>query len=165
MTSPAPPQVQAAVATLRARHERVTPARLAVLEVLAGAEGHLTADDIVELAADRAPGVHRATVYRALSTLGELDMVIHTHVGGSAAVYHLTAPVPATPQEAGPPTHAHLQCTSCGAVIDVPTATLAPLGAALQRDLGFRLQPEHAALLGTCVQCRKPDHGGTTAVL
>jgi Fur family ferric uptake transcriptional regulator len=138
---------------LRARGERVTPARRAVLQILDTADKHLNAEEIVTLAADQVPGVHRATVYRALSTLGELQMVTHTHVGGSAAVYHLSVP---DPRLAAPPgAHAHLQCTTCGAVIDVKAEIFASVVARLERDLDFRLAPEHAALLGTCTNCHR----------
>jgi Fur family ferric uptake transcriptional regulator len=140
------------VAVLRERHERVTPARRAVLDVLAGTDHHLNADEIVALAEVRAPGVHRATVYRALATLGDLGVLTHTHVAGSAAVYHLSVPVSGV--EAAVPVHGHLQCTVCGAVIDVPGTTLMPLVLTLATDLGFQLQPEHAALLGVCGDCQ-----------
>lgn len=149
--------MRAALTLLRDRRERVTRAREAVLEVLDSTTDHLSADEIVHRAAARAPGVHRATVYRALATLGELGMVTHTHVGGSAAVYHLSVPDPH--MEASTGTHAHLQCTTCGAVIDVGVEALGPLGAQLERDLDFRLAPEHAALLGTCSACRAAGAG------
>ena len=126
----------------------MTRARQAVLETLDGTEDHLTADEIVSQAETIAPGVHRATVYRALATLGGLGLVTHTHIGGAAAVYHLALPAPAAAL------HAHLQCTRCQRVIDVPVEILAPLTDALERDLGFQLEPHHAALLGLCADCR-----------
>lgn len=141
------PRVQSAVAVLRARGERVTPARVAVLEILDREPGHLNADEIVDRAATLAPGVHRATVYRALARLGELELVTHTHVGGAATVYHLSLP---DPSEA----HAHLQCTVCGSIFDAPTGALGPLVAQLESELQFRLEPQHTALLGTCARCR-----------
>lgn len=137
----------------------MTQARRAVLEVLDGSEGageHLNAEEIAQRAAGSAPGLHRATVYRALTTLGELGVVAHTHVGGSAAVYHLMVD-PVTKDAAVPPTqHGHLQCTACGTVIDVPVELLRPLARRLQQDLDFRLAPEHTALLGTCSRCAAP---------
>ena len=141
-------RVAAALDLLRERHERITRARQAVLETLDGTAEHLTADEIVSQAENIAPGVHRATVYRALATLGELGLVTHTHIGGAAAVYHLSLPPPATDR------HAHLQCTRCQAVIDVPVDILGPLAEVLDRDLGFQLEPHHAALLGLCAGCR-----------
>jgi Fur family ferric uptake transcriptional regulator len=146
------PRVQTALDGLRSRGERVTPARRAVLQVLDATADHLTAEEIVARGEQSAPGVHRATVYRALATLGELGLITHTHLGGSAAVYHLAgAPNPA-PGE--PTSHAHLQCTRCLAVIDVPVDALTELAARLEGDVGFELQPEHAALLGLCADCR-----------
>nr|WP_239579081.1 transcriptional repressor [Microlunatus panaciterrae] len=142
---------------MRGRGERVTRARQAVLEVLDGTDDHLTADEIVHLASARAPGVHRATVYRALATLGDLEIVSHTHIGGSAAVYHLTV----SGQHLDPAAtgHAHVQCSTCGAVIDIPAELLQPLVAKLSADLDFQLAPRHAALLGTCATCRRsPDY-------
>jgi Fur family ferric uptake transcriptional regulator len=137
---------------LRRRGERVTRARRAIVEVLDATAEHLTADEIVGAAEIIAPGVHRATVYRALATLGDLGLVTHTHIGGAAAVYHLTDLEPAATRP-----HAHVQCTSCHRVFDVSVEALAPMVSQLERDLGFALDPQHAALLGVCADCR-PRH-------
>lgn len=154
--SSTPAGVDAAVAQLRSRGERVTVARRAVLEILADPALHLNAEQIVGRAADRVPGVHRATIYRALARLTELDLVTHTHLGGSAAIHHLAEVAPQRDALSG--RHAHLQCTTCGRVIDVPADALQSLVTQLDRDLDFAFQPEHTALLGTCVGCRQvPD--------
>ena len=150
-TVPAP-RVQAALDVLRVRGERVTRVRQAVIEVLDSTAEHLDADEIVGRAAASAPGVHRASVYRALATLGDLGLVTHTHIGGSAAVYHLT--VEASEAAVDAQSHAHLQCSSCHRVIDIPVAVLDPLVTRVERDLGFRLEPQHTALLGICADCR-----------
>jgi Fe2+ or Zn2+ uptake regulation protein len=39
-------------------------------------------------------------------------------------------------------------------VIDIPVAVLDSLTARVERDFGFRLEPQHAALLGICADCR-----------
>jgi Fur family transcriptional regulator, ferric uptake regulator len=149
-SAPAPLRVAAAVAALRERGERVTRVRQAVIEVLDATTEHLTADEIGSRAEDRAPGLHRASVYRALATLGELGLVTHTHLGGAATVYHLNLDLPQ--RSAGG--HAHLQCTHCSRVIDIPVTLLEPLADTVERDLGFRLEPQHTALLGICADCR-----------
>jgi Fur family transcriptional regulator, ferric uptake regulator len=150
--SGAPPRVQAALALLRDRHERVTRARQAIIEVLDGTDEHLAADEIVARAEASAPGVHRATVYRALSTLGDLGLVTHTHVAGSATVYHLAVAAPTTQAAT---THAHLQCTNCQNVIDIPVKVLDSLISQVDQDVGFLVEPQHAAILGLCADCRK----------
>ncbi len=142
-------RVSEAVATLRSKGERVTAARRSVLEVLDGTMEHLTADEIAVRASGAAPGVHRATVYRALTTLGELGLVSHTHVAGSATIYHLAVPGHDHPE----PDHAHVQCTTCNRIIDIDESALAPLGQGLLDDIGFRVDMHHAAFLGTCADC------------
>lgn len=145
-------RLERAVTLLRRQRERVTPARLAVLGVLDATEEHLSAEEVVTLAAERVPSVHRATVYRALGKLGELGMVTHIHLGGTATVYHLTVPEPEATAD-----HVHLQCTRCGTVLDAPAETMTALQSRLERDHGFRLDPGHTALLGTCGPCRSAE--------
>jgi Fur family ferric uptake transcriptional regulator len=145
--------VAAAVARLRSAGERLTPARYAVLRVLDTADvsdEHLTAEQIGTRVAEAEPSVHRATVYRSLTSLVEAGVVSHVHLGGSATVYHLTVERPSATRLVG---HAHVQCSSCGRVIDVPHDTLEPVAARLRDELGFRLDTTHAALLGTCRDC------------
>lgn len=148
--APSRPRVEAALADLRSRGERVTRVRRAVLEVLDGTTEHLAANEIASRAEASAPGLHRASVYRALATLAELGLVTHTHLGGAATVHHLSVDLP----EVSGAAHAHLQCTTCLRVIDIPAQVLDPLAETVEVRLGFRLDPQHAALLGTCADCR-----------
>jgi Fur family transcriptional regulator, ferric uptake regulator len=140
--------VEVLTTELRRRGERVTTARLAVAEVLAGTEEHLSAEQIALRAEELRPGIHRATVYRALDALGELGLVMHVHLGKAGTTYHLAGELAQEHQE-----HLHVRCTECGAVLDVDGKTLDPVRRKLQRDLGFRLDPEHVALLGICQDC------------
>jgi Fur family ferric uptake transcriptional regulator len=150
----AEPYVVVARRRLRALGQRATPARLSVLAVLAGTDEHLGAAEIADRSAAGDPGVHRATVYRALATLCELGLVSHTHTSGAGAVYHLSRPV-AEPHG----THVHLECTVCHQLTDVPAALLEPLARSLAEEHAFTLEPTHATLLGVCARCR--DAGGT----
>jgi len=133
---------------LRELGQRVTPVRLAVVSVLAQTEEHLGAAEIADRCAALDPGVHRATVYRALSTLTGLEVVTHTHTSAAGAVYHLAGSV-------APAGHAHLECTSCGRITDVPAGLLAGLTAEVATTYGFTLEPDHATLLGVCGSCQK----------
>jgi Fur family ferric uptake transcriptional regulator len=138
-----------AVTLLRQHSQRVTPVRRAVIEVLDRTTEHLAAEEIVLRVARTVPGAHRASIYRTLSSLSEAGILTHTHVAGAGAVYHLTAT-----KRPGGAAHAHLQCTKCGRLLDIPVTALRGLARRLDRDLGFELEPEHAALMGVCVDCR-----------
>ena len=167
-------RVADAVARLRAAGERVTPARHAVLRVVDAADAaaeHLTADQIGARVAQVEPTVHRATVYRTLTSLSEIGVLAHVHLGGSATVYHLaeglagagtdagvvaSAPAPAHAAEhpsAHATGHAHVQCHRCGRVLDVPQHAFDEVAERLLDELGFVLDTSHAALLGTCRDC------------
>ena len=60
--------------------------------MLAGSSDHLSADDLYERIGDRAPGIHRATIYRTIEALVRAGVVAHVHLPHGAATYHLIAP-------------------------------------------------------------------------
>jgi len=100
-------RVESALARLRLLGERVTPARRAVLSVVAAADEadeHLSAEAIGERVAGLEPSVHRATVYRTLASLTTAGVLTHVHLGGTGTVYHLTALDGAVGAEGGPGT-------------------------------------------------------------
>ena len=90
---------------------------LRVLDAADVSDEHLTAEQIGTRVAEAEPSVHRATVYRTLTSLVEAGVVSHVHLGGSAAVYHLDDE---RPSAATAHSHAHVQCSTCGRIIDVP---------------------------------------------
>jgi len=141
--------VEAALASLRAQGQRVTPARRAVVQVLAGTDAHLRADDVCALVEPVLPGVHRATVYRTLESLAELGVVTHVHSGRGAAVHHLAA----RPADA----HLHSSCRLCGRVDDVAADLLDEVRRRLAREAGFQLDARHVALSGVCRNCRRRE--------
>jgi Fur family ferric uptake transcriptional regulator len=136
--------VEGVAASLRARGERMTQPRRAVVAALAGSREHLSAEEILVDASKAYPGVNRSTIYRALETLADLGVVQHIHSGRAATLYHLTT-------EQGP--HAHATCDTCGRVIDLPGDVLATAAARLRADEGFVLDPGHVALSGQCRDC------------
>jgi Fur family ferric uptake transcriptional regulator len=153
-------RVAGAVSRLRSAGERVTPARYAVLRVVDAADladEHLTAEQIGARVADVEPTVHRATVYRTLTSLVETGVLSHVHLGGAATVYHLTEAPAGHDHDAARHAHlahhAHVQCHTCGRVLDVPPHTFDAVAAQLREQLGFVLDTGHAALLGTCREC------------
>lgn len=130
---------------LRAAGLHMTTPRRAVIAALDATQGHLSSEDVVSAVATRFPGVHRASVYRALEALTDAGVVQHVHLGHGATAYHLADDVGE---------HLHLQCDACGSVIDVPVRLLDGVRRRLHRDHGFALDATHVALSGTCGPCR-----------
>jgi Fur family ferric uptake transcriptional regulator len=145
--------VDDALARLRARGQRLTPARRVVLEVLASAKGHLAAEDVVTRATALQPGLHRATIYRTLDSLCASDVVVHVHTGHGATLYHLV--------DHGEAPHVHVSCDRCGGIFDAPSDLLDVARERLERAIGFRLEPSHTALLGTCAACLATTKGAS----
>ena len=135
--------VETAAGLLRARGERMTAPRRAVLSVLAGDPGHLSADQVVSAVAAYDPGVHRASVYRALEALSQLGVVQHVHLGHGTTTYALAAGRP----------HLHGHCQRWGTLVDLPGDLLDDVGARLAAESGFALDPAHVALSGVCRDC------------
>lgn len=133
------------LALLRARGGRVTTARRALVTALLAADDHVTADDLAERVQQSHPDVHRSTIYRALADLEALGVIDHAHLGHGRAVYHV----------ADDP-HQHLVCEGCGDVVEVPASLFAPLARRLREAYGFRLEPGHFAVTGTCAACLAP---------
>jgi Fur family ferric uptake transcriptional regulator len=170
------PRVLRALGALRRRGERITPARSAVLRVIDAADRsdeHLTAEQVGARVGEFEPSIHRATVYRTLTSLTDAGLLSHVHLGGSGTVYHLiddtgdaevvdadeqheayaAGPASALGAHTHPPDHAHVQCVSCGKVVDVPPDALEGVARRLETELGFHLDTAHAALLGRCADC------------
>lgn len=130
-----------AIAGLKARGERVTQARRAVLDVLAQHHDHLTADEVADELLEA--GVHRATVYRALEIFAEAGIVTHRQLPAGATAYHLATA-----------SHLHGHCLTCQQVIALPTDVFDAAGQELQSRYGFSFDANRSSLLGTCKSCQ-----------
>lgn len=138
-----------AAATLREVGQRVTRARVAVLEcLLAAGEGHLSADEVLARVGDSRPPVHRATVYRTLESLTAAGVLRHVHLDRGLTAYHVAVPTAAPRGE-----HLHAQCGTCGRVVDLPASVLGDTAKRVRAASGFRLDPGHVALSGECADC------------
>ena len=131
------------LSSVRGAAKRVTIAKRTVAEVLVNARGHLTVDEVTIAVQDRRPDVSPSTVYRILEEFEELQIVVHTHLGQSAAVYHLSGAV-----------HGHLTCEQCNATVQIPAAHFDALSKDLQQSYGFMLDRHHVAISGTCAHCQ-----------
>ena len=108
------PDLEAALATLRARGMRASAARRLVLEALYHASGPVTAEDIAGGLGGRLPASDPGSVYRNLEVLEAVGLVRHVHIGHAPGRY-----VRAT---AG--AREYLLCDACGALRSVEPAEL-----------------------------------------
>jgi Fur family ferric uptake transcriptional regulator len=121
---------------------RLTEPRRAVLETLAGSDGPLTIEEVC----DQTPRVGRATVFRTMKLLQELDVICRVPLEDGTARYVLS-----TAQH-----HHHLVCRRCGSVTEFGSPALDRELEAQADRAGFELDAHAVELYGTCARCHAP---------
>ena len=139
------PQVDA-VEMLRAAGLRVTGARLAALDALAGG-GHLSADEVVTEVRERLGAVSTQAGYDVLRALAAAGLARRVEPAGSPARYEARAG----------DNHHHVVCRSCGAMADVDCAVGgAPCLEPAAHD-GFVIDEAEVTYWGLCPACQAPQ--------
>ena len=132
---------------------RITPGREAVLDVLSGTPGHLSAEDIYMKAHSANPSIGLTTVYRTLEVLVNLGLVFKFDFGDGRARYEL-AEGPGKERH-----HHHLVCTGCGRVIDYTDfideeiELLNQTEKGLSRKYDFKITNHLIQFYGLCSSC------------
>jgi Fur family ferric uptake transcriptional regulator len=133
------------VRRLRLAGKRITPQRRLVLDILAGAKGHLDATDIYERGRRRDAQLSLSTVYRTLSALKEAGVVRELHLDEEHHHYELDS-------EDG---HLHLVCLACGRVIEVDSDAFRKTVEAAGEVHDFEIASAQVELTGYCAACRR----------
>jgi Fur family peroxide stress response transcriptional regulator len=126
---------------------RLTPQRRAVLDVVAEAQDHPTARQVLDRVRERVHGVGAATVYRTLALLVASGQVAELRVGEGQALRY----------DQNVHSHAHLVCTACGQVQDTHVQLDAGDLAELTDKTSFILAGYDVRLHGRCAQCVAQD--------
>ena len=121
---------------LREAGGRFSAARRGVLEALFAAEAPLPADAV-------APGLDRASVYRALEYLEELGAVHHVHLGHGPGLYALT----------GGAEREYLACERCDRVVAVEAEQLDEVRPRMFLGYVYPARFSHFPIVGLCADC------------
>ncbi len=117
-----------------------------------GGEGHITAEEIIDMLKAKGTPVAKSTVYRYLSQLEE---------GGEVRKYLLAEGTPACYQfigESGPCLeHYHLMCQSCGQIVHFESAELQEMFAGMRASAGFHIDGSRTVFYGRCAACLQGD--------
>jgi Fur family ferric uptake transcriptional regulator len=128
------------VQRLGLRGHRVTDSRRRVLKALVAAPAHFTVDDVLR----RARGVGRATVFRTMKLLQDLNVVCRVLMEDGSLHYRLSTRGH----------HHHLVCRSCGRVEDFSTCDVSSLIDQLVRSTDYRIEGHWLEVYGRCRSCR-----------
>ncbi len=130
--------------TLRSRGYRITPQREIVVDILAHADRHMSAEEIFSELQERTRVTNISTVYRTLDVLWEEGFACRNDLSEGRIVYATT--------EHGP--HIHLVCRRCNHVIEAGPEELSPLGIELQAQYNFEADLQHLSIFGICAGCQ-----------
>jgi Fur family ferric uptake transcriptional regulator len=128
---------------LREAGYKITPPRLAVLEVIQREGEHLNPAEILRQAQEIHAQTGRATVYRTLELLTQLGIVRPIYVGESGPTYIRA--------EGG---HHHLVCSHCGRVVDFDQCMADDMQRDLEARFGFQIRSHLLEFYGLCAACR-----------
>lgn len=134
------------VQKLRSQGHRLTPQRLAILQIIEEDGGHLNALEIFQRASRNMPGLTEATVYRTLDFLARKGLTLVAHVGDGRLVY-----------ESAARKHNHLICRACGETVEIGTDLLEDLYSRFYDQTGFVIDCCHMTFFGLCPGCAGKD--------
>jgi Fur family ferric uptake transcriptional regulator len=125
---------------LELRGHLITPSRRRVLAALAKMPAHFTVDDVLR----QARGVGRATVFRTMKLLLDLNIVCRVLMEDGSLHYRRSATGH----------HHHLVCRTCGRVEDFSTCDVSALVEQLTRSTSFDIEGHWLEVYGRCQSCR-----------
>ena len=131
--------------SLRERHFRITPQRIAVLKILALSEGHPSVEEIYEEVKRDFPTTSLATVYKTVTLLKELDEVLELGFPEGSNRYDGSKPYP----------HPHLICTKCRKIMDPDLESLEGVTKELTSETGFQITSHRLDFFGICPDCQR----------
>ncbi len=125
---------------------KLTPQRLAILEVLEGNTEHPSAEDIYKQLKSRYPSLSLTTVYNTLEVLAGAGELQEIRIRANKRHF-----------DPNPAPHGHFLCRICGAIDDVETGPL-EIQAPLQTK-GYFVEKYAPYFYGICPRCRERDRG------
>lgn len=124
---------------------RLTPQRLAVLEILAESKGHPSVEDIFNQVKPKFPTTSLATIYKTVNLLKEIGEVVELDFSAQSNRYDGNKPHP----------HPHLICTKCKTIMDADMATVEDLSKELARKTGYEILNHRLDFFGICPRCQE----------
>ncbi len=130
---------------LKERSYRLTPQRMAVLEILASSEGHPTVAQVYETVRAKFPTTSLATVYKTIILLKELGEVLELGFPDGSNRYDGARPEP----------HPHIICTRCRKIMDPELSSIDHLSEEMKKKTGYAIEYHRMDFFGLCPACQK----------
>ncbi|MHC1684620.1 MAG: Fur family transcriptional regulator [Clostridiaceae bacterium] len=123
---------------------KLTPQRIAVYKYLKSTKSHPSAEVIYKAIQEEYPTMSLATVYKALKTLAEVDLVQEINVGEGNFRY-----------DAMVEPHPHIQCLECNRVDDIENISFSDLNLKASEFTDYSILANQVYFYGVCPDCKK----------
>ena len=135
---------QQLIEELHRKGYRLTPQRLAILDLIIENDQHPSATDIFHQLRELYPTVSLATVYNTLALLVELGAIREIRGTDGGVRY-----------DAKREPHINLYCRRCQRIVDMSADELSELPDIVRRATGFLVESSTFELQGVCQECQK----------
>jgi len=129
---------------LRENNYKITPQRMAIVEVLSNGQGHPSVEKIYDQLKKRYPTMSLTTVYRNVMMIKSLGEVLELGFPDGSNRYDGNKPFP----------HPHVICVKCHKIIDPDLSNLKDLTEEVTQETGFEIITNRVDFFGICPHCR-----------
>ncbi len=129
---------------IRNKGLRVTPARVAVLNVLSDSKQPLDISSIWDELVRKRIDADQATIYRIIENFIQKGLILRLQFQEKKFFY-----------EAKREEHHHIMCTNCGRIEDVSRCNIKRLENEIEKNSGFTVNSHSLEFFGVCKGCRQ----------
>jgi Fur family peroxide stress response transcriptional regulator len=130
------------IAALKERDFRLTPQRVEMVRLIAVSDGHPSASQLYTKIMRQFPTMSRATVYKTLTLLKEMNQVLEIDLRDDSH-YDGNRPQP----------HPHRICIMCNQIIDGEVSLDQESLRSLEQASGYKILRPQISLYGLCPDC------------
>ena len=128
---------------LRENGHKITPQRLAIVNILAKSEGHPSVEDIYDQIKKNFPTMSLATVYRNIALIKSIGEVLELGFPDGSNRYDGNRPTP----------HPHVICVKCKKMVDPDLDSLDEMKKEVALETNFKILNHRLDFFGICGHC------------
>jgi Fur family peroxide stress response transcriptional regulator len=132
---------------LRDHGHRITPQRLAIVDILSRSEGHPSVEDIHHQIKNDFSTMSLATVYKNIALIKSLGEVLELGFPDGSSRYDGNNPHP----------HPHVICVKCKKILDLDLESLDEMEKEVASEMDFKILNHRLDFFGLCSHCMEEN--------
>jgi len=127
---------------LKQYHLKATPQRLAIIQLMHHS-GHISIDELYQEVKKRFSSISLATLYKNIHTMLDVSLIREVKIPGQKTKYEISKE-----------SHAHVLCTACNEIKDVPLEASSLLQKSIDASQ-YKVEEVSVVISGLCPECQK----------